>query len=153
MFYPGNSGKTAFKFPINRQLRIKGCLTRKLLAVPDCFDNNGEPCLIVMKDGASSNLTVGRYAGLEAYICDEFGVESTELAIYNYDQQSGPFSDTGDSGSLVFDGKGRMVGILHSGMRKGGGGGVHVMYATPAWWAIEQLKLEYPYADFERTVF
>lgn len=99
-----------------------------------------------MNDGNTTDLTVGRYAGLEAYTSDALGVESIELAIYDYDKQSGPFSAKGDSGSLIFDGKGRMVGILHSGMQKHG----HVTYATPAWWAIEQLKVKYPHADFNR---
>ena len=125
-----------YEFPTNRQLRINGCVTRELLANPDCFDSSGEPCLIVMKDGNTTDLTVGRCAGLEAYLCDELGVESRELAIYNYNKQSGPFSAKGDSGSLIFDGMGKMVGILHSGMPTSS----HVTYATPAWWAIEQLK-------------
>jgi hypothetical protein len=120
MFYPQNAGRTVFKSPTNRQLRIDGCVTRELLAVPGCFDSNGEPCLIVMKVGNTTDLTVGRYAGLEAYLCDDLGVESVELAIYNYDKQSGPSSAKGDSGSLIFDGEGHMVGILHSGMPKGG---------------------------------
>jgi hypothetical protein len=101
-----------------------------------------------MKDGNTTGLTVGRYSGLEALLCDEFGVESIELAIYNYDNKSGPFSDKGDSGSLVFDGEGRMVGIMHSGLWKGSIS--HVTYATPAWWVIDQLKRQYPYADFNR---
>ncbi len=42
-----------------------------------------------------------------------------------------------------------MVGILHSGMPKSN----HVTYAIPAWWAIDQLKLKYPHADFNRTAF
>ncbi|KAJ7512953.1 hypothetical protein B0H11DRAFT_2182256 [Mycena galericulata] len=140
-----------FKFPINRQLRINGCVMREVLANPDSFDSNGEACMIVMKDGNTSDLTVGRFAGLEAYTCNALGVESIELAIYNYDKQSGPFSAKGDSGSLIFDGKGRMVGVLHSGIVKGGNS--HVTYATPAWWIIEQLKLQYPHADFNRDKF
>lgn len=151
MFYSQSGGRTTFKFPTNRQLRINGCVTRELLAVPDCFDSNGEPCLIVMKGGNTTDLTVGCYAGLEAYLCDDLGVESIELALYNYDKQSGSFSAKGDSGSLIFDGEGHMVGILHSGMPKGGSN--HVTYATPAWWAIEQLKLKYPHADFNRIAF
>ncbi|KAK0219891.1 hypothetical protein IW262DRAFT_1448391 [Armillaria fumosa] len=143
MFYPQSGGRTVFKFPANRQLRINGWVTRELLANPDCFDSDGEPCLIVMKDGNTT--------GLEAYTCDELGIESIELAIYNYDKQSGPFSAKGDSGSLIFDGMGHMVGILHSGMVKGGSS--HATYATPAWWAIEQLRLQYPYADFNREAF
>jgi hypothetical protein len=42
-------------------------------------------------------------------------------------------------------------GILHSGMPKGGSN--HVTFATPAEFAIEQLKKRYPYADFNRTTF
>ena len=80
MFYPRSGGRTAFKWPTNRQLRITGCVTRELLAVPDCFDSNGAPCLIVMKVGNTTDLTVGHYAGLEAYLCDDRGVESIELA-------------------------------------------------------------------------
>jgi len=151
MFYPQSGGRTTFEWPTNRQLRINSCLTRELLDVPDCFDSSGEPCLIVMKDGNTTDLTVGRYSGLEAYLCDDLGIESVELAIYNYDRQSDSFADKGDSGSLVFDGQGRMVGILHSGMPKSGSS--HVTYATPAWWAIEQLKVKYPHADFNRTTF
>ena len=105
-----------------------------------------------MKDGNATDLTVGRYAGLEANLCDDLGVESVELAIYNYNLQSGSFSNKGDSGSLIFDGEGHMVGILHSGMLNGPKSS-HVAFATPAWWAIEQLKLKYPHADFDRTAF
>jgi len=140
-----------FRFPSDRQLRIQGCVPPELLASPDCYDGNGNPCLIVLKDGNTTDLTVGRYAGLEAYTCDEFGIESIELAIYNYDKQSGPFSAKGDSGSLIFAGDGSMVGVLHSGMPKGASS--HVTYATPAWWVVEQIKLRYPHADFNRTTF
>ena len=151
MFYPHSGGRTTFRWPTNCQLRIDGCVTRELLAVPDCFDRNGEPCLVVMKDGNTTGLTVGRCAGLEAHLCDDRGVESVALAIYNYDKPSGPFSAKGDSGALVFDGEGRMVGMLHSGMPKGRSN--HVSYATPAWWAVEQLMAKYPHADFNRTAF
>ena len=151
MFYPQSGGRTTFKFPTNGLLRIKGFVTPELLANPDLFDSNGEPCLVVMKEGNTSGLTVGCYAGMEAYLCSELGVESVELAIYNYNKQSGPFSAKGDSGSLIFDGQGRMVGILRSGMSKGGSS--HVTYATPAWWAMEQLRIKYPHADFNRVTF
>ena len=149
MFYPLNNSMPVFKFPPNRQLRITGWVTRERLAKPDCFDSNSKRCLIVMKDGNTTDLTVGRYAGLEAYLCDELGKESTELAIYNYNKQSGDFAAKGDSGSLIFDGKGNMVGILHSGTPKGASN--HVTYATPAYWVVEKIKAKYPYADFFRT--
>ncbi|KAG2007121.1 hypothetical protein CC2G_014839 [Coprinopsis cinerea AmutBmut pab1-1] len=76
-----------------------------------------------MKVGNTTDLTVGRYAGLEAFVCDSLGVESIELAI----------------------------GILHSGIVNGNNS--LVTYATPAWWVIEQLRAQYPYADFNRDHF
>jgi hypothetical protein len=149
MFYPLNNSRTVFKFPPNRQLKITGWVTRERLASPVCFDSHNEPCLIVMKDGNTTDLTVGRYAGLEAYLCDELGVQSRKLAIYNYNKQSGDFSAKGDSGSLIFDGMGNMVGILHSGMLNGASS--HVTYATPAYWVVQKIKAKYPHADFFRT--
>ena len=57
--------------------------------------------------------------------------------------------ESGDFGSLIFDGIGNMVGLLHSSTPKGGSS--HVTYATPAWWIIEKIKVKYPYADFFRA--
>lgn len=119
--------------------------------MPDCYDENGYPLYIVGKDGNTTDFTVGRYSGLEAYLCDEFGKESIEVAVYNYSKTSGNFSAKGDSGSLIFTGDGRMLAILHSGMPKGLSS--HVTYGTPAWWAVEQLQGHYPHADFNRTTF
>ena len=56
--------------------------------------------------------------GLESFLCDEDGVESIEPTIYNYDKKSGPFSAKGDFGTLIFDGLGRMAGLLRYGSRK-----------------------------------
>ncbi|PIL26642.1 hypothetical protein GSI_11267 [Ganoderma sinense ZZ0214-1] len=152
-FYPDREGyTTAFEFPPFGQLRISGVLTREDLAAPDTCDSAGAPCIVVMKDGNASDLTVGRCAGLEAYTCDASGtVEAVEIAIFNYGPLSGSFSERGDSGALVFDGRGRMVGIVHSGLASAGNN--HVTYATPAWWVVEQLKQEYPHADFDRDHF
>ena len=151
MFWPNNSNRSGIKFPSNRLLRIQGVVARELLATPDCYDENGDPVYIVGKVGNTTDFTAGRYSGLEAYLCDEFGRESTEVAIYNYSKTSGNFSAKGDSGSLIFTGDGRMLAILHSSMPKGLSS--HVTFGTPAWWAIEQLKTHYPHADFNRTTF
>lgn len=126
-------------------------VTQELLANPDTFDGDRQPCLIVLKDGSSTDLTIGRYAGLESFVSDEGGVESVELAIYNYNKKSGPFSAKGDSGSLIFDGLGRMVGLLHSGNSKNALTSTYVTYATPAWWLVSRIKARYPHADLYRT--
>jgi len=151
MFYPLDltSTRTSFKFPPNRQLKVKGIATREFLANPGCFNSKDLPCLVVLKDGNTTDLTVGRYAGLEAYVANDHGEESMELAIYNYNNRSGDFSSKGDSGSLIVDGYGNMIGLLHSGMPRGGS--THVTFATPAWWIIQKIKDQYPHADFYRT--
>ncbi|KNZ72507.1 hypothetical protein J132_02934 [Termitomyces sp. J132] len=41
--------------------------------------------------------------------------------------------------------------IIHSAMLCDGS--LHVKYAMPAWWAIEELKKRYSYADFDYTSF
>ena len=139
------------KFPSHHQLRIGGAVPRESLASPDCLDENGYPVYIVGKDGNTTDFTVGRYAGLEAYLCDKLGQESIEAAVYNYSKTSGNFSAKGDSGSLIFTGSGQMLAILHSGMPRGFSS--HVTFGTPAFWAIQQLKTKYKYADFVREAF
>lgn len=148
MFYPQSNTRTAFKYPDARKLKIQGVVTRELLANPDLFDSENRPCLIVGKDGTKTGLTFGRYAGLESFLCDELGVESIELGIYNWGKNSGVFADKGDSGALVWDSNGRVVGQLHSGESKGGSSNSHVTYATPGWWLLERIKLHFPYAVF-----
>ncbi|KAI9431240.1 hypothetical protein H4582DRAFT_1766235, partial [Lactarius indigo] len=102
-FYPQSDDRVVFKFPTNHQLRINSRVTHKLLSVPNCFNSNHKPCIIIIKDSNTTDLTVGHYASLKAYLCDNLGVKSIKLAIYDYDKQSGLFSDKGNSGSLVFN--------------------------------------------------
>ena len=157
MFYPLGGGSTTFKFPNGRKLRIKGCATKEELANPAEFDNEGQPCLIVGKDGNSTDLTVGRYAGLVSFTQNEVGIESVELGIYNSGVKGAEvFSAKGDSGSLVWHTKGgeaRIVGQLHSGQNKGGSTSNHVTYCTPGWYLLKQIKKKFKYADFYRTTW
>ena len=112
------------------------------------FDRDAERCMVVMQDGSVSGLTVGRYSKMETYMSSELGVESWEMAIYNEDSTQ-DFAAPGDSGALVFDGTGRMVGMIHAGAQTGPT--THVTYAVPAWWILESIKKKYPNADFFRT--
>ncbi|KIM34169.1 hypothetical protein M408DRAFT_19118 [Serendipita vermifera MAFF 305830] len=153
IFCPQSNTRTAFKYPEDRKLRIEGVVSRELLDDPDLFDSENQPCLIVGKDGTKTGLTFGRYAGLESYVCDDLGVETMELGIYNLEKNARAFSDKGDSGALIWDGNGRALGQLHSGQNKGGSSRPHVVYATPAWWLLERIKLEFPHAVFFRNTW
>ncbi|KLO15344.1 hypothetical protein SCHPADRAFT_938823 [Schizopora paradoxa] len=146
-FWPNDTNASGLKYPSNRQLKIRGVVTRELLANPDCYDDAGNAMYVVAKDGNATDLTVGRYTGLEAYLCDESGrKESIEVPIFNYSKTAGNFSAKGDSGSLIFTGDGRKLAVLHSGMP-------HVTFGTPAWWVVDRLMLKYKYADFDREAF
>ena len=111
-----------------------------------------EPYIVVMKDGCTTNLTFGRCAGLESFQCGDDGVRSVELAIYNFGKMAQPFSAKGDSGSLVFNSKGKMVALLHSGKAKAGTGpcATYITYSTPAWRLRKWIEEIYPEADFDR---
>ena len=152
MFCPLGGGSTTFKYPEERKLKIFGCATKEDLAVPAEFNNEGQRCLMVGKDGNTTDLTVGRYAGLESFTLNPVGAESMELAIYNSGNKTvEAFSAKGDSGSLVWhmkDGKARIVGQLHSGHNKGGSTSNHVTYCTPGWWLLAEIKKKYKDAVF-----
>jgi len=157
MFCPLGGGTTTFKFPVQRKLRIEGCATKEDLANPAEFDSEGQRCLIVGKDGNTTDLTVGRYAGLVSFTLNEVGIESVELGIYNSGVKNvEAFSAKGDSGSLVWhtrNGKARIVGQLHSGSNKGGSTSNHVTYCTPGWYLLDQIRKKFKYADFYRTTW
>ena len=157
MFYPQGTGPTTFVFPEERKLRIEGCATMEDLANPAEFDREGQRCLIVGKDGNSTDLTVGRYAGLVSFTKNEVGIESVELGIYNSGVKGAEvFSAPGDSGALVWhtrDGKARIVGQLHSGQNKGGSTSNHVTYCTPGWYLLMLIKKKFKNADFYRTTW
>ncbi|KAG6328114.1 hypothetical protein ID866_10976 [Astraeus odoratus] len=157
MFYPVHGGPTTFKFPDERKLRIVGCATEEDLANPNEFDSEGRRCLIVGKDGNTTDLTIGRYVGLVSFTRNPVGIESMELGICNSGIKTVEnFSDKGDSGSLVWhmkNGKAYMVGQLHSGSNRGGWTNNHISYCTPAWYLLTKIKEKYKYADFYRTTW
>lgn len=157
MFYPLGSSSTTFKFPNERKLQIEGCTTKEDLAHPAEFDSEGQRCLMVGKDGNTTDLTVGCYAGLVSFTQNKASIESIELGIYNSgDKIAKVFSANGDSGSLVWhmmNGKARIVGQLHSGHNKGRLTSNHVMYCTPGWYLLGQIKMRFKHADFYCTTF
>ncbi|KAH9054792.1 hypothetical protein EDB87DRAFT_1767442 [Lactarius vividus] len=159
MFDPLGGGATTFEFPEGRKLRIEACATEEELANPAEFDSDGQRCLIVGKDGNTTDLTVGRYAGLVSFSRNKVGIESIELGIYSLSsgvESAEVFSAKGDSGSLVWhvkNGKAHIVGQLHSGENIGGSTKNHVTYCTPGWYLLDQIRKKFKYADFYRTTW
>jgi len=71
---------------------------------------------------------------------------NTASAVLACDRMRGKFSDAGDSGSIVLDRDGGIVGLL-----TGGAGRIdetEVTYITPYWWVEQQIKAKYPGGAF-----
>lgn len=151
MMNPRRDGTTNFRYPGNGRLRIRGTASKAELANPTSLD------ILVLKDGTATDLTIGRCAGLESATRAEDGTRSIEIAVYNYSQTSRAFSRKGDSGSLIFDGKGdgkggqgRMVALLHSGKANANTGETYITYGTPMWKVQDWIHDIYPNAVYTK---
>ncbi|CAE6487782.1 unnamed protein product [Rhizoctonia solani] len=109
------------KFPSDMKLRLRGTVQRQDLSNPIGVDDFGNARTIVGKDGSITELTWGNLVGVEAYLCDEFGRESQELAIYNGSKMDRTnFSAKGDSCTrLERQGFGSSIPTPFSGERSG----------------------------------
>lgn len=98
----------------------------------------------VRKYGRTTGLTRGRVTAFEL---DNVTVDfEAPLRIVRFDGQieiegadEGPFSKSGDSGSLIVDGRRRAVGLLFAGGTTGGGNGKGLTYACPIQTVLDAL--------------
>lgn len=112
----------------------------------------GEPVAMqdapVAKVGRTTGVTRGRVTAFELdnlvvgydignlWFDDQIEIESTG---------QGPFSDGGDSGSLVVDGDLYAVGLLFAGSDQGGSNGQGLTYANPVTKVLDALKIDLLY--------
>ncbi|EED81207.1 predicted protein [Postia placenta Mad-698-R] len=132
----------SFTYPGDRLLKLKGTIPDDEMRHPTALDENNDPCLIVIKRGNTTNLTVGRASDICSYarIYDDNDKAETskEWAILPFDSKSGPFSAKGDSGSVVVDGLGRIGGLLTSGA--GATPSLDIAYATPISFLLKRMQ-------------
>ncbi|KAK7045947.1 hypothetical protein VNI00_006942 [Paramarasmius palmivorus] len=111
----------SFKYPGNRLLKLHGIISDEEMWNPNSknLDHDNDPCIMVLKRGNASDLTVGRLNTVRSftrvYSNGKPGKVSKELAVLPRNSKSGAFSRRGDSGSVVADSKGRYVGLLTGG--------------------------------------
>jgi len=148
-FYPNSANPHSFEYPPNHLFRIQGCVDAEGIKNPYFYDELGNPCFIVAKEGQTTDLTFGRFSECEAYVASDLAGSSWEVAIFNFAKEN--FSYKGDSGSCIFNAEGKMVAFLHSGMPRGMSS--HVTFGTPAHFVLEQIRKRYPHADFNRVTF
>ncbi|KAG7094989.1 hypothetical protein E1B28_005786 [Marasmius oreades] len=144
MCFPHPEADWEFEYPTDRLLPVRGVISDQLMCSPDMKDQDGKPCLLVVKHGNSSCTTLGRANGVfsvvRKYKAGDVAVKETSLewGIINFDTKSGVFSEGGDSGSAIVDIHGRIGGQLI-----GGSGSIEfsdMTYATPFWWVLERTK-------------
>ncbi|MBI2425188.1 MAG: hypothetical protein HYV27_20345 [Candidatus Hydrogenedentes bacterium] len=100
---------------------------------------------IVAKIGRTTGLTRGRVTAFElddVYVDYDLGVIGFDNQIEIEGSGDGPFSDGGDSGSLIVDEDGLAVGLLFAGGDQGGANGQGLTYANPIHAVLRALKVE-----------
>ncbi|KAF8549223.1 hypothetical protein OG21DRAFT_1556983 [Imleria badia] len=150
--YPDRTAPTFFKYPFDRLLPLQGVIEEDELLRPQMLDADGERCLIVIKSGCTTGVTIGRATGAKSFVREYFpdGTQETsvEWAILPYDQKSGAFSASGDSGAIIVDDKGRIGGLLTGGAGKMEDAGkmevADVTYASPFYWLLQRIQTHFP---------
>jgi hypothetical protein len=146
--FPHPDDRANYKYPDDGLLQAYGVVQDDEIRNPSNLDVHGEKCLLVVKNGLRTGTTFGRTNGLESFTrtYDNHGIEHTSIEIavlpLPYDKTREPFSDPGDSGSIVLARDGRIVGILTGGA--GPADETDITYITPYWWVEKQIKAKYP---------
>ncbi|KAI0267791.1 hypothetical protein BC834DRAFT_968701 [Gloeopeniophorella convolvens] len=125
MMYPNPRNTHNFEYPGDRLLSLRGTITDEEMRRPTSYDQNNDPCIMVLKRGRTSGLT--------------------EWAILPFDNKSCAFSAKGDSGSAVVDGAGRIGGLLTSG--GGATDSFDVTYATPISFVLKVIRSNKLFAE------
>jgi hypothetical protein len=134
--HPCSEGRSSFRYPVGGLLPVKGVVPEDEIRHPKQPDEHGDECLLVIKNGNTTGTTIGRATGIESFVRDynEYGIQgmSMGIAVYPYGHKDGAFSAAGDSGAIVVDGQGRIVGMLTGGA--GTTESTDVNYVTPYFW-------------------
>jgi hypothetical protein len=68
MMYPNPRNSHCFEYPDNRLLRLGGAIPDEEMRCPTSFDQHNEPCLMVIKRGSATGLTIGRANNICSYV-------------------------------------------------------------------------------------
>ncbi|CAK9783664.1 hypothetical protein CC85DRAFT_328187 [Cutaneotrichosporon oleaginosum] len=129
-------------------IQVRGIVPQAGLSAPREHDAAGKPALHVLKNGRTTQTTLGVLNGLESRTRQTAGGQvktSSELMVVST-QKHGIFSKKGDSGAAVLDRRGGLVGLLTAGS---GSDGQHadVTYMTPFWWLDQIIKARFKNAQ------
>ncbi|KAG8806839.1 hypothetical protein FRC19_007028 [Serendipita sp. 401] len=148
IMFPWPEDQANYEYPEDGLLQAFGVVPAGEIYSPQYRDAHGEKCLLVVKNGLATGTTIGRVMGMESFtrVYKEHGIKETsmEIAVLPYSKITGPFSVPGDSGSIVLDRNGRILGMLTGGA--GTTDGTDVTYLTPYWYLETEIKKHFPNA-------
>ncbi|KAI0292289.1 hypothetical protein BC826DRAFT_1019683 [Russula brevipes] len=155
LMYPHHEDRATYRVLDDSLLQAYGVVSAAEISNPTHLDANGQPCLIVVKNGGTTGTTLGCANGLPSVqrsIRDHGTIkqDSLEIAVVFYGKGHGKFSDPGDSGAIVLTREGKILGMLTSGA--GPTDETDVTYLTPFWWVLEQIQKQYPGAHLYDVV-
>ena len=148
LMYPRVDAASDFKYPDERLLKLRAILSKEDIRTPTNRDRNGDPMRYVIKRGLTTLTTIGCLNGFKSHCRKYLGNttdDSVEVVIFPYDNDSGPFSRGGDSGSLIVDPLGKFVALL-----TGGAGSTDlsdITFGTPIHWLWEVIEAKFEGAD------
>jgi hypothetical protein len=148
LMYPPINTPSDFDYPFERLLELRGILSAAEIRTPNNKDHKGDPMRYVIKRGLTSLTTIGCLNGFESHVRRYFALgsrDSAEAAIYRYDNDSGPCSKAGDSGTIIVDALGKFVALLTGGT--GSTNSSDITFGSPMYWLWEIIKAEFPGAN------
>ncbi|KAF8315990.1 uncharacterized protein EI90DRAFT_3134825 [Cantharellus anzutake] len=120
------------------------------LANPYFWDEQGNPCFIVAKNGQTTDLTlVASPSWKLTRVTSSSTIRGMSLSS-TLPESTATFL-TIATGACVFGAKGKMVAILDSGMPRGMSN--HVTFCTPAHYVVDLVRERYPHTDLDRLKF
>jgi hypothetical protein len=66
--YPHTDATTTFEYPYDRLLKLKDIISEDLMHNPDVLDHDGESCLLVVKNGNTTGVTIGCATGVFSHV-------------------------------------------------------------------------------------
>lgn len=147
---PNADSPTQFIYPACRLLKLSGVIPIKEMHNPQQLLKDGTKSMMVLKSGVATGTTIGCANSIFSYTQSHFenspGVISKEWVILPVGGTSGPFSTrtpgpfstSGDSGSIIVDGSGRFGGLLTG--ASGTAEKHDITYATPISFVLECLE-------------
>ena len=146
--FPQPHDRRDLHVPEDLLLQIEDYVREDDFRSPRNRDVNDVDTLLAVKNGRTTGTTFGRVNGLESinryYEGHDIRFDATEMIILGYDIKTGKndrFSDGGDSGSVVVDRRGRLIGLLTGG--RGPTNATDKTYVTPYYRLKKQIEAKF----------